>query len=230
MKGRTTFVIAHRLATIRNADRILVFDQGRIVETGSFDELVAKGGRFAELAKAQFMAEGETVKRARGCQGRRGPGNLSRTGRDRSRDLRPRPREARMIETLGVPATAQRRRLAGVVLHTVEAAARRTGRSSCCCTAFRNSGGAGGGRSRPLRGAGLRVLAPDQRGYGLHATSRSASPAYNLDVLAARTWSASIGRSSGAAERPPASGTTGAASSPGGWRPGIRSGSSASSS
>ena len=57
MKGRTTFVIAHRLATIRNADRILVFDQGRIVETGSFDDLVARGGRFAELARAQFMAE-----------------------------------------------------------------------------------------------------------------------------------------------------------------------------
>ena len=56
MKGRTTFVIAHRLATIRNADRILVFDQGRIIETGTFDELVAKGGRFAELARAQFMA------------------------------------------------------------------------------------------------------------------------------------------------------------------------------
>jgi glucan exporter ATP-binding protein len=55
MKGRTTFVIAHRLATIRNANRILVFDQGRIVETGSFEELVAKNGRFAELAKAQFM-------------------------------------------------------------------------------------------------------------------------------------------------------------------------------
>ena len=55
MKGRTTFVIAHRLATIRNADRILVFDQGRIIETGTFDELVAKGGRFAELARAQFM-------------------------------------------------------------------------------------------------------------------------------------------------------------------------------
>jgi ABC-type multidrug transport system fused ATPase/permease subunit len=56
MKGRTTFVIAHRLATIRNANRILVFEQGSIIETGSFDELVAKGGRFAELARAQFMA------------------------------------------------------------------------------------------------------------------------------------------------------------------------------
>ena len=56
MKGRTTFVIAHRLATIRNADRILVFEHGRIIETGSFEELVAKGGRFAELARAQFMA------------------------------------------------------------------------------------------------------------------------------------------------------------------------------
>ena len=73
MKGRTTFVIAHRLATIRNADRILVFDQGRIVETGTFDELVAKGGRFAELARAQFMApRAETVQR-RGRPGRRGP-------------------------------------------------------------------------------------------------------------------------------------------------------------
>ena len=55
MAGRTTFVIAHRLATIRSADRILVFDQARIVESGTFDELVAKGGRFATLAKAQFI-------------------------------------------------------------------------------------------------------------------------------------------------------------------------------
>ena len=55
--GRTTFVIAHRLATVRNADHILVFDQGEIVESGSFDELVAKGGRFATLASAQFMTE-----------------------------------------------------------------------------------------------------------------------------------------------------------------------------
>lgn len=55
MHGRTTFVIAHRLATIRNASRILVFDQGRIVESGTFETLVAQQGRFAALAKAQFM-------------------------------------------------------------------------------------------------------------------------------------------------------------------------------
>jgi ATP-binding cassette, subfamily B, beta-glucan exporter len=57
MKGRTTFVIAHRLSTIRNATRILVFDNGRVIESGTFDELVAKGGRFAELARAQFMIQ-----------------------------------------------------------------------------------------------------------------------------------------------------------------------------
>jgi ATP-binding cassette subfamily B protein len=56
-KGRTTFVIAHRLATIRNADLILVFDGGRIVESGAFDALVEKGGAFAALAKAQFMTK-----------------------------------------------------------------------------------------------------------------------------------------------------------------------------
>ena len=57
MKGRTTFVIAHRLSTIRNATRILVFENGRVIENGTFDELVAKGGRFAELARAQFMVQ-----------------------------------------------------------------------------------------------------------------------------------------------------------------------------
>ena len=44
MKDRTTFVIAHRLSTVRNATRILVFDDGRIVESGTFDELVGAGG------------------------------------------------------------------------------------------------------------------------------------------------------------------------------------------
>jgi ATP-binding cassette subfamily B protein len=58
MKNRTTFVIAHRLATIRKATRILVFEAGCIVEIGSFDELSSFGGRFAQLAKAQFLPVG----------------------------------------------------------------------------------------------------------------------------------------------------------------------------
>jgi glucan exporter ATP-binding protein len=61
MKGRTTFVIAHRLATVRNADRILVLHEGRIVETGNFDELVRQNGRFAALARAQFMVRDEPM-------------------------------------------------------------------------------------------------------------------------------------------------------------------------
>jgi ATP-binding cassette subfamily B protein len=62
MKGRTTFVIAHRLATIRNATRILVFNNGSVVETGIYDELVKRGGFFAELVNAQFgMVENAAV-------------------------------------------------------------------------------------------------------------------------------------------------------------------------
>jgi ATP-binding cassette, subfamily B, beta-glucan exporter len=60
MKGRTTFVIAHRLSTIRNATRILVFQNGRVIESGTFDELVARGGHFADLARAQFMVQERT--------------------------------------------------------------------------------------------------------------------------------------------------------------------------
>ena len=60
MQGRTTFVIAHRLSTIRNATRILVFDKGKVIESGTFDELVANGGYFARLARAQFMVQDET--------------------------------------------------------------------------------------------------------------------------------------------------------------------------
>jgi ATP-binding cassette subfamily B protein len=63
MKGRTTFVIAHRLATIRNATRILVFYGGRIIESGSFDDLVRSGGHFAELARTQFMLNEQTAPR-----------------------------------------------------------------------------------------------------------------------------------------------------------------------
>ncbi|WP_043363753.1 glucan ABC transporter ATP-binding protein/ permease [Belnapia sp. F-4-1] len=56
MAGRTTFIIAHRLSTVRDADEILVFEGGRIVERGSFDTLVQQGGRFAELVKTQLTA------------------------------------------------------------------------------------------------------------------------------------------------------------------------------
>ena len=56
MEGRTTFVIAHRLATVRDADRILVLDGGRIVERGTHDALVAEGGLYARLAERQFAS------------------------------------------------------------------------------------------------------------------------------------------------------------------------------
>ncbi|MDX5595446.1 ABC transporter transmembrane domain-containing protein [Pseudovibrio sp. SPO723] len=54
MEGRTTLVIAHRLATVLKADRILVMEAGRIVEEGTHDTLVAKGGLYAKLARMQF--------------------------------------------------------------------------------------------------------------------------------------------------------------------------------
>jgi ATP-binding cassette subfamily B protein len=57
MRERTTLVIAHRLATVQRADRILVMDEGRIVEEGTHAELIAKGGLYGRLAEMQFAAE-----------------------------------------------------------------------------------------------------------------------------------------------------------------------------
>ncbi len=53
MEGRTTITIAHRLATIRQADRILVFDKGMVVEQGTHDELMEKGGTYEKLVRIQ---------------------------------------------------------------------------------------------------------------------------------------------------------------------------------
>jgi ATP-binding cassette subfamily B protein len=54
MVGRTTVIIAHRLATVQRADRIIVMEDGRIVETGTHSSLVALGGIYANLAALQF--------------------------------------------------------------------------------------------------------------------------------------------------------------------------------
>ena len=61
MEGRTTLVIAHRLATVLKADRIVVMDDGRVVETGTHAELTAAGGLYAKLARLQFDAEQEAL-------------------------------------------------------------------------------------------------------------------------------------------------------------------------
>ena len=54
MKGRTSFIVAHRLSTIKNADCILVMKAGNIIERGTHDELLAKGGFYAQLYQSQF--------------------------------------------------------------------------------------------------------------------------------------------------------------------------------
>ena len=58
MKGRTSVVIAHRLSTVVNADRIYVFNEGKIVDSGTHKELLTRDGIYAQLYKIQFMKEG----------------------------------------------------------------------------------------------------------------------------------------------------------------------------
>lgn len=61
MEGRTSLIIAHRLSTVRDADRILVFDKGRFVEEGRHNELVEKGGLYAALQRTQLLNDGASV-------------------------------------------------------------------------------------------------------------------------------------------------------------------------
>jgi subfamily B ATP-binding cassette protein MsbA len=61
MKGRTTLVIAHRLSTIEHADKIIVIDEGRVIETGTHADLLAKRGTYADLYRLQFKPTGENL-------------------------------------------------------------------------------------------------------------------------------------------------------------------------
>ncbi|MFD1794205.1 glucan ABC transporter ATP-binding protein/ permease [Ochrobactrum teleogrylli] len=66
-QNRTTFIIAHRLSTVRSADQVLFMDKGHLVERGSFDELAARGGRFSDLLRAGGLAlEDKQAKPAEG--------------------------------------------------------------------------------------------------------------------------------------------------------------------
>jgi ATP-binding cassette subfamily B protein len=68
VQERTTFIVAHRLSTIRNADRIVVMEDGKMVEVGTYEELTAKNGKFAELERLSRIREEEAKAAIEGMQ------------------------------------------------------------------------------------------------------------------------------------------------------------------
>ncbi|MEM3019144.1 MAG: ABC transporter ATP-binding protein [Candidatus Bathyarchaeia archaeon] len=90
MKGRTTFVITQRVSTVRAADQIIVLDQGRIVEMGRHEELLAKGGLYARLYYTQLQG-------ARGVEGE---------GEERSEGKRHEDRDLEFMEKVGIPSSS----------------------------------------------------------------------------------------------------------------------------
>lgn len=65
-QDRTTFIIAHRLSTVRDANKVIFLDNGRIIEMGTYDELSQSGGRFASLLKASGILNDEDEKQPEG--------------------------------------------------------------------------------------------------------------------------------------------------------------------
>lgn len=74
MKGRTTFIIAHRISSVKHADEILVLDRGRVVERGTHAELLARGGYYREIYEIQFRDHGAAAGRYAGAAGLHGRG------------------------------------------------------------------------------------------------------------------------------------------------------------
>ena len=76
-EGRTTLVVAHRLSTVMNADRIIAVDQGQILEEGDHDELIARGGKYASLwAKQIFLKPRDTKETQQSDTSRKAKGNV----------------------------------------------------------------------------------------------------------------------------------------------------------